>query len=604
MHFKFKIKTLHFPFSSTDSCRRLFMFLLISIITTSGFSQAFNLDQGENGGKPAKKPISAIDYPVPPTPVHWVNANLGGSNAHFMEGYSVPYRATLTGLIANTDYVIRIGFDIRVGGKYALDYITGPRNYFDHDFFNHLEPEGELVEPLNNPAVTGVPTSLNTFDIPEIEYGGDGENTTLKNSFSALNGFNSNEKKKLALYGGTITDAIYQTVTNVNLFDFTALEGILLVRFTTGDNTKAVLAWGGHIASLVDWPGQSASDINGSPYHMRIKGFGLDPGDNSNDQVSNGGNTDRSLKTDAVIICTVNGGTIAASQTICVGDNPVAFTSTTLGTGNGTISYKWQKNSSSCAASETWADISGATSTTFDEGVLNTPGVTYYRRLTTSTGDLTCSSPSNCITITVNNIPSAPSVTYNAPACDQTTFSVTVNSPTNGATYTIKDKCGASITGVKVGGTTITNDSYTTSSTTSFDFTNIPAGKGYKITVTTGGCTSLPATCGTCAAAATITKSAPETYTVQLDAEPTVTAAPNPFDDRVRFSLESAISGHGSLELYNILGQKIKTVFQGYFEQGKIQTIEYRVPRYEHSSLIYVFRVGNKKATGKLIGLK
>src|SRR5215217_6324302 len=262
--------------------KKVLVLFVLTLITNVGFTQAFDLDQGENGGKPAKKPISAIDYA---SPVQWVNANLGGSNAHFMEGYSVPYRATLTGLIANTDYVIRIGFDIRVGGKYALDYITGPRNYFDHDFFNHLEPEGELVNPLANPAVPGVSATLNTFDIPEIDYGGDSENPTLQGSFNALNGFNGNEKKKLALYGGgSITDAFYQTVTNVNLFDFPSVEGILLVRFTTGANTSAVLAWGAHIASLVDWPGQSASSINGSPYHMRIKGFGLDPAGHTNDQ--------------------------------------------------------------------------------------------------------------------------------------------------------------------------------------------------------------------------------------------------------------------------------------------------------------------------------
>src|SRR5215218_9234108 len=102
MHFKIN-KSINCAASAVLSkgvliFKKVLVLFVLTLITNVGFTQAFNLDQGENGGKPAKKPISAIDYPVPPTPVHWVNANLGGSNAHFMEGYSVPYRATLTGL--------------------------------------------------------------------------------------------------------------------------------------------------------------------------------------------------------------------------------------------------------------------------------------------------------------------------------------------------------------------------------------------------------------------------------------------------------------------------------------------------------------------------
>jgi hypothetical protein len=68
--------------------------------------------------------------------------------------------------------------------------------------------------------------------------------------------------------------------------------------------------------------------------------------------------------------------------------------------------------------------------------------------------------------------------------------------------------------------------------------------------------------------------------------------------------LKSGVSGQGSLELYNTLGQKVKTVFQGYVNANQLQTIEYAVPNSQRSNLIYVFRVGNEQTTGKLIGLK
>jgi hypothetical protein len=86
--------------------------------------------------------------------------------------------------------------------------------------------------------------------------------------------------------------------------------------------------------------------------------------------------------------------------------------------------------------------------------------------------------------------------------------------------------------------------------------------------------------------------------------ETKVIPTPNPFSDKVRFSIKSSVTGQGSLELYNMLGQKVKTVYQGHFEQGQTQTIEYNVPGAQRANLIYVFRVGNQKTSGKLIGLK
>jgi hypothetical protein len=83
-----------------------------------------------------------------------------------------------------------------------------------------------------------------------------------------------------------------------------------------------------------------------------------------------------------------------------------------------------------------------------------------------------------------------------------------------------------------------------------------------------------------------------------------VMAAPNPFNDRIRFSLQSAVSGRGSLELYNMLGQRVKVVYQGFIQKGQVQTIEYSVPAAQRTNLIYIFRVGDQRVTGKLVGLR
>jgi hypothetical protein len=97
------------------------------------------------------------------------------------------------------------------------------------------------------------------------------------------------------------------------------------------------------------------------------------------------------------------------------------------------------------------------------------------------------------------------------------------------------------------------------------------------------------------------------TYNVTAELNPTkttITAAPNPFNDRIRFSLKSSLSGQGRLELYNMQGQKVKTVFEGNVIAGQVQNIEYSVPGSQRASLIYVFTVGKERMSGKLINLK
>jgi hypothetical protein len=83
-----------------------------------------------------------------------------------------------------------------------------------------------------------------------------------------------------------------------------------------------------------------------------------------------------------------------------------------------------------------------------------------------------------------------------------------------------------------------------------------------------------------------------------------VTASPNPFSDRVRFSIQSDFSGQGTLEVFNTIGAKIKTVFQGPVVAGQSQTVEFAVPSAQRVNLIYVMTVGNRQVTGKLINLR
>jgi len=85
-------------------------------------------------------------------------------------------------------------------------------------------------------------------------------------------------------------------------------------------------------------------------------------------------------------------------------------------------------------------------------------------------------------------------------------------------------------------------------------------------------------------------------------AETTVTAYPNPYTDQVSFSVDAKVSGYGSLEVYNMMGQKLRTVYQGYILAGR-QKFTLSLPTRQRSNLVYILRMGNKQITGKLLQL-
>lgn len=203
-----------------------------------------------------------------------------------------------------------------------------------------------------------------------------------------------------------------------------------------------------------------------------------------------------------------------------------------------------------------------------------------------------CTSNQTCITI--GNVPANPDrpvvTLQDATICGTvTTPTITVQCPIAG-TYSLTQN-----------GTT-TSKTYPTVNPVVF---NVQPGLGFSITVTnTAGCTSTATTCtnyttNSCPAS-NVTKA--DVQTVELEAPKTnVLAAPNPFTNRVRFTLTSAVSGMGSLEIFNTMGQKIATVYQGYVEAGRPMNKEYVAQRALRANLIYVFRVGDQKTTGKLL---
>jgi hypothetical protein len=80
-----------------------------------------------------------------------------------------------------------------------------------------------------------------------------------------------------------------------------------------------------------------------------------------------------------------------------------------------------------------------------------------------------------------------------------------------------------------------------------------------------------------------------------------VTSYPNPFTDRVNFSVQSRLSGMATLEVFGLMGEKVKTIFNGYIEKDGVRTFSFDVPANLRKSMIYQFRIGDQLVTGKLV---
>ena len=94
-----------------------------------------------------------------------------------------------------------------------------------------------------------------------------------------------------------------------------------------------------------------------------------------------------------------NAGSIGSDQTICEGGDPAAITSIIVPSGDGAIGYQWKSSTDGV----NYINISGATSETFDPGVL-TQDTWYIRAVTSSLNGNTCTIETNSVRIYVNNV--------------------------------------------------------------------------------------------------------------------------------------------------------------------------------------------------------
>lgn len=197
----------------------------------------------------------------------WVHGNAGHSNSFYREGDFVPMRAIVTNLEAGHIYTLRLGYDAVRGGLHAYDYLGSVDG--------SIHP-GQVIDPcLDSPPTAGTHRcgeSPSRLLVPKDTH----------THFPPLLG-GSQEDGYFTAWGGILEHAAYHYCTLAESASHACgpigLPGQasyvpreIDVRFEAAGNT-VVLAWGAHIASVLDW-GVGRTFINagsGSSFHMRLR---------------------------------------------------------------------------------------------------------------------------------------------------------------------------------------------------------------------------------------------------------------------------------------------------------------------------------------------
>jgi hypothetical protein len=210
--------------------------------------------------------------------------------------------------------------------------------------------------------------------------------------------------------------------------------------------------------------------------------------------------------------------------------------------------------------------------------------VTYYAQANVGS----CASTRTAVSLTINANPGAPQICVAEPSlCGPSTGSISFLSPL-GASYTYSINNGTSFQ---------SNPS----------FTNLAAGSVTGIVMKDGnGCTSSAISCADSECSngnqrTTEENSTPTSITAAPEAKQlSVLVAPNPFKDQVVFKVFAPQAGNGSLDIYNLAGQKIANVYSGNFTEGE-NLHNYSTTQLPNTHVIYRLTIDGVQVTGKLL---
>jgi hypothetical protein len=180
----------------------------------------------------------------------WSNGNLNINNSQWVEGEYVPVRIKISALVAgSTGNTVTIDYDTTTSGKHTFDWLG------DYDASTGF-PNGpggndpcSGVSPCASPTSSPIPADPN---IPGTVTQPSGRDMTIWN--------------------GTITNISMPAIISGD-YTGTSITRIVVTYDVNPGLTNVVIAFGAHVGSRLDWGlGQTAINLNGSPYHLTAGG--------------------------------------------------------------------------------------------------------------------------------------------------------------------------------------------------------------------------------------------------------------------------------------------------------------------------------------------
>jgi hypothetical protein len=305
-----------------------------SIALASSSGEAANINQCRNGSPTSH--VACIQ-----STGAWQNGNLGATNSHYRENDSVPFQVLLTGMGgANAGtHTLDINWAETASSKHAYDYLTS---------FDRTETTANACAGF-----LGFTAATCTAGHSTITIGADP-------NLAGCAGFVGPQVAGVIdVYGASGTSLVY--FNTPSSCQGASNNGSAHINFsTTSGQNSVILAWGGHVASQIDWGlGNSASAISGSPYHMAVSLL---------DGASTG-SQDRSIKAAAIlpvptIATSADGASGGSVPTVSSG---TSFTDTVTLTGDsthgavtGTVSFFMCFNASAATACTSGGTAAGA----------------------------------------------------------------------------------------------------------------------------------------------------------------------------------------------------------------------------------------------------
>ena len=590
----------------------------VDALNSPGGSGSASLEQVRNG--------SALSPVINPP---WVNGNAGASNAHYTEGWAIPYRLVMTGLSTGTHIVV-LEWDTKASGKNALDFLTH-YDLLDYPAGTHNLTFGHGKETITpNAGYASLTASTTNGSIPAPTFV-----PSAPASFTSLTA----DQKKMTIYGGTIS--------SITIGAQTLSTSQVIITFSASGST-AILSWGAHIASRADWGGNSAASISGSSYHMRLGS--LD---------GSGGNQDRSLSASAVVLpppCNITAGATSVcpnstSNTYTANAPASGYTNQWQISGNGSFDPSNQSTTGNSVTVTAGTCAGGPYTVTLNLVQTGTTTVVSTCSRTATVTDVQNPVITFCpadVTVECGGSTAATAQgTGIATATDNCSVTVTSSDATSSVgcvtsitrTWTATDGCGNTATAVQhimvrdraapvfdctaaYGITPTVTDNCTP--TANIIVYSVDAGNSRTWTAI-----DASGNAGTCVQTNSITtrvsnsakepapaKGQNEMVAVQTtaplliaDSKPrsaisdalVVRSYPNPFSNTVTFTFVSPLPGKALLEVYDMVGKKLGVVFEGNVSAGVQKTITYNIPAALKIPMVYKVKVGTLSEKGKLL---